>query len=544
MKTKYILSNILLSSAFLILLASCTKLKDDNYSTIITDQFKPTSSDVDALVGAGYTYWRPLMLGRSNNSIFRTSEISSDEAVLPARPNGWVDGGGYRRVHEHKWTSDEDNSYQIWNNSFAGITTCNRIIYQIESGNIPIATGKDAALAEVRALRASYYYALCDFFGNVPIVEKFDLPVGFLPAQSSRAQVYAFIVKELKESLPNLTKANTTATYGRFNYWAASALLAKVYLNAQVYTGTPAWAECIAACNDIISSGTFILEANQKSVFLTENENSKEIIFAIPFDEQYTPDNLNAFTLHMETLQPENQQTYNFQNSPWGGICATPQFINTFDADDSRLKDDFVQGQQFTSAGTAILCTFGANNGQPLKYVNEVPGVDSSEEVHGYRLGKFEYKKGALVGLSNDFPLLRYADVLMMKAEALLRTGDAGGAAALVTQVRQRSFSSNPAKATVTGAQLSAGSSYNYGLRNHLRSTVEGGTDVQYGRFLDELGWEFTTEGRRRQDMIRFGIYTKKSWFSHSPNGDYRTLLPIPRNELAKNANLKQNAGY
>ena len=527
-----------------ILIASCTKLKDQNYSTIITEQFQPTTDDVDALVGAGYTYWRPLMLGRSSNSIFRTNEISSDEAVIPARPNGWVDGGTYRRVHEHRWTSDEDNNYQIWNNAFGGITTCNRVIYQIESGQIPIAVGKDATVAELRVLRASFYYALCDFFGNVPIVDKFDLPKGFLPTQSTRKEVYDFIVKEITESLPNLTKANTLATYGRFNYWAANALLAKVYINAQVYTGTPAWTTCIAVCNEIINSNTFSLEAGQKSIFLTENEGSKEIIFSIPFDEQYTADGGNGFTLHMETLQPENQQTYDFLNSPWGGICATPQFVNTFDPEDSRLKDNYIQGQQYTSGGAPINCTFGAFNGQPLKYVNEVPGVDSSEEVHGYRLGKFEFKKGALVGMSNDFPMLRYADVLMMKAECLLRTGDAAGAAALVTQVRQRSFLNNPAKATVTAAQLVLGSSYNYGLRNHLRSTQEGGADIQYGRFLDELGWEFNTEGRRRQDLIRFGVFTSKSWFSHSPNGAYRSLLPIPRNELSNNSNLKQNTGY
>ncbi|WP_442592194.1 RagB/SusD family nutrient uptake outer membrane protein [Pedobacter sp. AW31-3R] len=544
MKTRYIIIRLFFSLTVLFLVTSCTKLKDQNYSTIITDQFNPTADDVDALVGAGYTYWRPLMLGRSSNSIFRTNEISSDEAVIPARPNGWVDGGVYRRVHEHRWTSDEDNTYQIWNNAFSGITTCNRILYQIESGQIPIATGKEATIAELRVLRASFYYALCDFFGNVPIVDKFDLPKGFLPTQNTRKEVYDFIVKEITESLPNLTKVNTQATYGRFNYWAANALLAKIYINAQVYTGTAAWADCVAACNEIINSNTFLLETNQKNIFLTQNENSREIIFSIPFDEQYTADGNNGFTLHMETLQPENQQTYDFLNSPWGGICATPQFVNTFDPEDNRLQDNYIQGTQYTSSGSVLNCTFGAFNGQPLKYINEVPGVDSSEEVHGYRLGKFEFKKGALVGMSNDFPLLRYADVLMMKAECLLRTGDAAGAAALVTQVRQRSFTNNPQKATVTAAQLVQGSVYSYGLRNHIRSTQEGGSDIVYGRFLDELGWEFNTEGRRRQDLIRFGVYTRKSWFSHSPNGEYRTLLPIPRNEIANNPNLKQNTGY
>lgn len=544
MRTKYILVGSFLIIVSMTIIASCTKLKDENYSRFIQSQFTPTTSDVAALVGAGYTYWRPLMLGRSNNSVFRTNEISSDEAVIPARPNGWVDNGIYRRMHEHKWTSDEDNSYQIWNNAYGGITSCNRVLYQIQSGLIPVTTGKDAVIAELRALRASYYYELCDIFGSVPIVDKFDVPAGFLPAQSTRAQVYAFVIKELTESLPNLSKDKSAATYGKFNYWAASALLAKMYLNAQVYTGTAAYTQCVTVCNEIINSNLYGLEANQRSVFLANNEGSKEIIFAIPFDDKFTPDNGDAFTLHMETLQPENQATYNFKNSPWGGICAIPQFISTFDTEDTRLKENYVQGQQYTAAGGILVGTIGASNGKPLIYINELPGVDQSDEVHGYRLGKYEFQTGALVGMSNDFPMLRYADILMMKAECLLRTGDATGAATIVTQVRQRSFANNPAKATVTGAQLQQGSVYNYGLRNHLASTTEGGADIQYGRFLDELGWEFNTEGRRRQDMIRFGVFTKKSWLSHSPNGDYRTLLAIPRAEIAKNPNIKQNTGY
>jgi hypothetical protein len=539
-----------ITSSFMVLAAtaitiSCTKLNDKDYSTIVSSKFTPGTDDLASLLGAGYTYWRPLELGRSANSVFRTNEISADELVIPERPNGWVDGGIYRRVHEHKWTSDEDNSYQIWNNAYAGITTCNRVIYQIENGLIPITTGKEAALAELKVLRASFYYPLCDFFGNVPIITKFDLPAGFLPTQSTRQQVYDFIISEINTNLPQLSKLNDQTTYGKFNQWAAHALLAKMYLNAGVYTGTPAWDKCITECNAIINSGAgFSLEAVQSSVFATENQNSKEIIFAIPFDEKYTSDGANAFALHMESLEPENQATYNFQYSPWGGICAIPQFINTFDPDDSRLKSNWIQGQQYSLSGSMIIGSLGAYTGKPLNYINVLPGVDSSEEVHGFRLGKFEYKQGALLGLSNDFPLFRYADVLMMKAECLLRQGDAGSAAALVTQVRQRDFTANPAKAIVTATDLQKGSVYSYGLRNHITSTTEGGSDIQYGRFLDELGWEFNTEGRRRQDLIRFGVYTKKSWLSHSPNGDYRALLPLPRQEVVKNPNLKQNTGY
>ncbi|MEI6949047.1 RagB/SusD family nutrient uptake outer membrane protein [Paraflavisolibacter sp. H34] len=538
--TTYIVSGLL---ALSLGMTACTKLKDKSYNEVIESQFSPeTSQDVAALVGAAYVDWRLLL--NDWNGVWRAQEVSGDQVVIPARPNGWVDGGVYRRIHEHKWTADEEIVTNGWNRTYRGITTTNRIIYQIESGRIPVTTGKEAILAELKVLRASYYYVLCDFFGNVPIVDRFDVPEGFLPKQNTRKEVYDFVVKEITDNLPLLSAKNDPSTYGRFNKWAAYTLLAKMYLNAEVYTGTPAWQQVISACDAVINSGAgYTLEGAQKSVFRTENQNSKEIIFALPFDEKYVT-NWNAFDLHMETLQPENQATYNFQGAPWGGICAIPQYISTFDTDDNRYKLNWIKGQQYTAAGQPINATLGAFAGKPLAYVNEVPGVDKSEAVHGFRLGKFEYKQGAAVQLSNDYPLLRYADVLLMKAEALLRTGQADAAAALVTQVRLRNFPDNPAKATVTGADLQKGSSYSYGLRNHLTSTTEGGADIQYGRFLDELGWEFEQEGRRRQDLVRFGVFTRKSWLSHTPNGDYRSLFPIPRVELNKNANLVQNKGY
>lgn len=535
---KYILS----AALFSILAGGCTKLKDTSYNQIIASQFDPTGDDLNSLVGSAYVNWRQLLLHW--NGVHRAQENSADQVVTPARPNGWVDGGIFRRIHEHKWTPDDDVVLNCWTRTFAGITNCNRIIYQIESGGIPLSQGKENVIAELRVLRASYYYVLCDLYGNVPIVTDFDVPDGFLPEQNTRKEVYDFIVKEINESLPLLSTKNDISTYGRFNKWAAHTLLAKMYLNAGVFSGTPEWAKCIEQCDAVINSGAgYILEGDQRDVFKTNNENSKEIIFALPLDENYVTD-WNAFDIHMQTLQPANQATYNLKSAPWGGICAVPQAISSFDPDDARLKTNWIQGQQYSASGQPLNSTMGTTTGQPLAFVNALPGIDKSDEIHGFRLGKFEIKMEANVQLSNDWPLLRYADVLMMKAESLLRTGKADEAAVLVTQVRNRNFKTNPAKATVTGAQLQQGSVYDYGLRNHLTSTNEGGADITFGRFLDELGWEFNQEARRRQDLIRFGVFTKKSWLSHSPNGDYRALYPIPRIELNKNANLEQNTGY
>ncbi|MHA4741255.1 RagB/SusD family nutrient uptake outer membrane protein [Dyadobacter sp. MSC1_007] len=530
--------------SFLVLFwaTACTELKDESFDRIIASQFTPASGDVASLVGAAYTNWRDVL--QQWNGLFRTQEVSADQLVMPARPNGWVDGGVYRRIHDHKWTADDDIAVNNWNRTYAGIANCNRIIYQIESGSIPFADGKEAVIAELKVLRASYYYVLCDIFGNVPIITQFDVPAGFLPKQSSRKEVFEFIIKDITENLPLLSDKNDPSTYGRFNKWAAHTLLAKMYLNAEVFTGTAAWNKCIEHCNAVInSSGGYALEANQKEVFKTNNESSKEIIFAIPFDIKYVTD-WNGFSIHMETLQPANQATYNLLNTPWGGICAIPQFINSFDKNDERLTSNWIQGPQYSAGGTPLNCTLGAFAGKPLSYINELPGVDQSEEIHGFRLGKFEIEKGTTVNLSNDWPLFRYADVLMMKAESLLRSGKADEAAAIVTSVRQRNFKTAPAKAVVSGADLIKGSAYDYGLRSGSTSTHEGGADIKYGRFLDELGWEFAQEGRRRQDLIRFGVFTTKSWLSHKPNGAYRSLLPIPRPELNKNSNLKQNDGY
>ncbi|MCF2500406.1 RagB/SusD family nutrient uptake outer membrane protein [Dyadobacter chenhuakuii] len=526
----------------LLLGSSCTDLKDESFDRIIANQFTPASGDVASLVGAAYTNWRDVM--QQWNGLFRTQEISGDQLVIPSRPNGWVDGGVYRRIHDHKWTADDEIAINNWNRSYAGIANCNRLIFQIESGSIPFTEGKEAVIAELKVLRASYYYVLCDLFGNVPIITQFDVPAGFIPKQSTRKEVFDFIVKDIQDNLPLLSEKNDPTTYGRFNKWGAHTLLAKMYLNAEVYTGTPAWEKCIEQCNLVINSKAgYALEATQKEVFKTNNESSKEIIFAIPFDIKYVTD-WNGFSIHMETLQPANQATYNLLNTPWGGICAIPQFIDSFDKDDERLVSNWIQGPQYSAGGTPLTSTLGAYAGKPLSYINQLPGVDQSEEVHGFRLGKFEIEKGTTVNLSNDWPLLRYADVLLMKAESLLRSGKAAEAAAIVTTVRARNFKANPAKAVVTAADLQKGSTYAYGLKNHNTTTNEGGADIKFGRFLDELGWEFAQEGRRRQDLIRFGVFTTKSWLSHVPNGAYRTLLPIPRPELNKNANLKQNNGY
>lgn len=532
----------MLGAALLMSAGSCTELEETNYTNVVADGFQPTDEDAASLLASAYVSWRKTFL--QWNGVARAQMLSTDEDVIPARPNGWVDGGVYKRMHQHKWTSEDDIPLQSWVRTYDGINACNRVLYQIESGQVRLGERETAIISELKVLRASYYYVLDDLFGNVPIITKFDVPEGFLPDQSSRKEVYEFIVKELTENIPNLSEATNSEYYGRFNKWAAYTLLAKMYLNSEVFSDGAHrdYDKCIEACDRVINCGKYELENTRKNVFATHNENSKEIIFALPFDETYVTD-WNAFDFHLYSLQPENQATYNFKQTPWGGVCVLPQYIDTFDPDDKRLADDFIAGPQYDAAGNPLKCTMGNLVGKPLVYVNKVTSIDASEENQGLRWGKFEYAQGITNRLSNDFPLLRYADVCLMKAEALLRTGHADEAAKLVTLVRERNFRSHPEKAVVTGSQLTGNSCYDYGRRDNIATTHDNAI-IQYGRMLDELGWEFSQEGRRRQDMVRFSVFTTRAWFSHDASDATKNLYPIPNKQILTNGKLKQNPGY
>lgn len=465
-------------------------------------------------------------------------ETTSDELVMPANASGWDDGGIYKRMHLHTWNSENPQFLNMWNNIYKGVGDANRVIKQLNDGIIKIPGGftKENFVAEMRVARACYYWILLDSFGDVPLVtdplDGLATPADY-PGKTKRAEVYKFVVDEINAALPDLTESIDKTTYGRFNKWAAKTLLANVYLNAGVYTGTADWANCLAQCNDII--GHYTLEPKYKDIFKTNNESSIEIIWAIPFDENQA----GGFRPHMYSWHGALRAKEDLQTTPWGSGSAmgVTQFINTYDATDQRLPDTWLIGKQNAlDNGQPI----NGSDGKPLDFTKDIPDGLYTGESEGYRMNKFEVKVGAKTDLSNDFPFFRYAQVLMMKAECLLRAGDADGAAALVTQVRQRDFPGDPAKATVTGAQLKQNSAYQYGLVKNYKITDPGNQDVvPYGRFLDELGWEFAWESYRRRDMIRFGVFQKKSWLSHVSDADDRTIFPLPQQVVNANPKLQ-----
>lgn len=514
---------------------SCTDLDETVYSSITAEGTTLTADDLDALIVPTYASLRPIYWGW--DGMFDIYEESSDLLVTPNRVGiGW--GVYYVDMHKHTWLPDVSHIEALWSRTYASINQINRAILQIE--NLDAGEEAEAYLAELRAVRAFCYYILYDNYRNVPIVTKFDLPVGFLPEQSSSEEVYNFIITELEDAMP-LLLTNAQANYGRFNAYAAKMTLAKMYLNSEVYLGTPKWQQALDEVQDVIDNGGFNLTSDYTNLFAINNENLSETIFAIPYDQIEAGGSYLAF----KALYGPSQATFDLSGAPWGGSAGIPQFIDTYDEDDTRLEDTWIGGPQFTSSGAPLLLDPNNPDSQ-LVYENSFISVNEALPNDGYRFVKYEIGSGQVGTTSNDVPFYRYSDALMIKAECLLRLGRADEAAEIVTQIRQRAFDdTDPSKATVTGAELMEGSIYQYGTyENGEITNLEGGNDIMYGRFLDELAWEFVGEHHRKQDLIRFGVYTTKSWLSHTPNGEYRKVFPIPQSQIETNSNLNQNEGY
>ncbi|RAK03085.1 putative outer membrane starch-binding protein [Larkinella arboricola] len=519
-------------------LSSCNNdLTEKIYSEVTEDSY--TFTDANKAIGVAYANMRSLI---SHTHYYMAQESTADGIVMPANASGWDDGGIYKRMHLHTWNSENPQINNMWNTFYTGVINTNRVIDQLNTGKVPPPAGvtKEALIAETRAIRAFFYWMICDNFGDAPLLTDRSEE---LQAKTPRKEIYQFIVKELTEAIPALSEERSTQTYGRFNKWAAKTLLANVYLNAEVYAGEANWQECLKECNDVIASGKYSLESSLKAPFRTDNQNSPEIVFAIPFDENLA----GGFNVEMFSWHASLKNKFNMLDTPWGAGSAkgVPQFIDTYDPADERLAASWMIGPQFAADGVTPLKGSYDQAGKNVVLTKDLPDGLYTGEAEGYRMNKFEVKNGALASLGNDFPFFRYAQVLLMKAECLVRTGKSNEAAPLVSQVRARAFTANPARATVTGADLEKNSSYKYSYVENYKLVDPGNTaPVKFGRLLDELGWEFAWEGFRRRDMIRFGVYTTKSWLSHKPTGEHRAVFPLPQIAINSNPRLVQNPAY
>lgn len=492
------MKKILISICIVSLAASCTKVNEHVYDKYTADQFYSTAAGADDALANVYSKitgsWGSNYAGR-DNCWYDLNSFSSDEQVIPHRNTG-----DWQLDFAQLYTRTELPNLGIinntWNWAYSTIYSANLAIAQLTS-----AKADPAKIAEAKVMRAWIYYLLIDDFGDVPFYTDNNTNVSKIP-QAKRADVYNFVVNELKANVDLLSETRGGAYYGRFNKWAGYMVLAKVYLNAQVYTGTPHWAEALAAANKVASGG-FTLHAAGSSTTAPLGNTYYDLFGDV------CPNDETIFALYItQNVISGNIYTIRSLNSPngvaligfagWNGTIIPSEYYDKFDNADVRKKQFLV----------------GAQAGG-ITYTKEVsslidPGAGPNEGIRNDKF--FPVKPSDGSGESNDFPVYRYADVLLMQAECNLRLGNATAAAPFLNQVRERA-----------------------GLSDIAAPTLD--------NIYDERGFELNMEGHRRQDMIRFGKFLLPHGFVQTTPA-YRMLFPIPTDALNANTTLKQNPGY
>ncbi len=539
MKMKKIKFNLVLLLTGFVFLQSCTKDLD----VISTD---PTVLSPDALYSSTGGYKKGLAGVYGNLSLTGTGDagssflqgvdagtsqfgrclwylqnLTTDEVIW-----SYENDGGVRELQRNIWTASNPILLGMFSRTMASVALSNEFLRQstpekLSARGVSVAEATEIGIYrnEVRALRAFAYYNMMDLFGKAPLVLESD-PVNAPGPEYGRKQLFDYIQSELNAVLPNL-KAPRANEYGRVDKAFAWAILAKMYLNAEVYINTPKYAECLTMCSNIISGG-YTLKLNYLDNFKADNHKSSELIFTLQSDGVVTQ-NYGATTVmcngQVGSIEGNGVALYGVGG--WGGaLRLRKQFVEKFD------------GSAYDSDARKTL--IGA--GRPRDITNV------SVQAQGFVLGKYSNRTSMGVAGSNstfvdtDFPLFRLADFYLMYAEAQMRKDGATNA-------------NNNANANATSL----------GYINALRERANDGSSANLTTsqatlnfILDERSRELHWEGHRRQDLIRFNKYTGGSynwaWKGNVPNGTALSanysLFPLPAPSLAANLNLTQNPGY
>ena len=470
--------------------------------------------------------------------IYDYNTLTTDEAIIPIRGGNWYDGGLWENMYDHTWTATDTDLYNVWKYLYKVIVLSTKSLETIEKHKALLTEQQRVDYAaEVRAIRAMYYYYAMDMFGRIPILQSSTQKTADI-RQSNRSDVFWYVVKELQDVAPLLANEHSNLQgnyYGRVTRPVAWFLLAKLSLNAEVYTDDDwtdssrpdgktimfdiegnkknAWQTCVHYC-DLITAAGYTLEADYTKNFAVHNEGSTENIFTIPLDKILY---LNEFHYLFRSRHYAHGGAYSGASE--NGTCATlhTMAVNGFGTEtpDARLDMNFYTGKVEVDGKYVTL-----DDGTPLEYkplaVEKNLTASPYLETAGARMKKYEvdrtaYSDGRMP--NNDIVLYRYADVLLMKSEAKVRNGESGDE------------EMNAVRSRVGMPSLSA--------------TLD--------NLLNERLLELVWEGWRRQDMIRFGTYGKQ-YDIHTPSEadkkGYTTVFPIPEKAHELNPNLKQNPGY
>jgi hypothetical protein len=541
--------------AIVLVASACSKLDVTPESQYTLNNFPKTPLDYTALIGPIYTQ----LASRYAIEYFRMQELTTDEAIIPGRDGNYDDGGQYRQHHHHTYTPDHANVKDVWSWGFGAINTCNRVLSNIANSTMAETDpARIASTAEVKTMRALFYFFMMDIYGNVPIVDTF--PVNDLPATRKRTEVFQFIERELKavvNQLPVKDPNNPIPTYAHPTRGMVWALLAKMYLNAEVYlgTGNTRYTETVAMCDSVIASKKYSLDPSYASVFAPDNgPNITETIFAIPYDPLLLDG--NQFTRHgfMAYLYP----VYGVPNNLSISMSTTPEFYDRFNLPGDERNNTWLVGKQTYKDGTPYTLKIAkkdldakytgptSGNGsdttwqleitKTLKMTGTKPfdlGNDYLARCMGVRSIKY-YPDRATTALTrmsgNDMPIFRLADIYLMKAEAILR----GAAATTVNSELQDPVT----------------------LLNKVRVRAKAptATTVNLDQLLDERARELYWENWRRNDLIRFNKYETEypipgdlATPGYTPGMDKdprKRIFPIPNSERKLNPKLDQNDGY
>lgn len=478
-------------------LAACTDLEVDEIDSVVREDEggEYFNDDPDGLLASAYT---DLGAFTDQANIYSLTTHTSDEMIPPTRGVDWGDNGVWRTLHAHSWDPTHAFVLNSWNQLNGRAFKCAQIL---ASENPSAQT-----IAEAKFLRAFYTWHIMDFYGQVPVRGVNEGPE-VNPKVFTRAEAFDLVVTDLEEALADLPEIGPASTNPAASKAAANAMLARLYLNKAVYTGTPegpytfeaADMEKVVGYCDAVTASGYSLESEFFTNF--SSDASSEIIFT---SAEGSPQNRWNMTLH-----------YDMNPSGWNGFTTLADFYDTFTEEDQRIGNypapdgsefsgigrGFLIGQQFNDAGDAM---DDSRSNQPLQFTRDVP-LAGAGTAQGIRVIKYHPAN------AGQYILLRYADVVLMKAEAIMRgaSGDALGEV-------------NALRAARGASALSA---------------------IDEASMLDERGREMYWEGTRRTDQVRFGDFASK-WSEKDNTETFRVLFPVPQQALDSNPNLQQNAGY
>ncbi len=531
-----------ISAAIIVLVtSSCTDLDVDIKSQYTS--YPDSEIAIEAKTSDVYYAFRGMLGRRYNEAI----SFSSDECMGVSYDGDYYDSGNYAHPSLHNFMAD-DACIGFWSDLSGGITKCNQVIVDLG--------GEEASItATARAVRAYYHFILMDSYGDVPVLDHVPDSDEALE-RSSRADVAEWIETELLAIRDNITTSVDASTYGKPTRWMVDALLAKLYINWNVYTQnvtSSGWSatatnekldDCVSVCDEIIQSGLFDLSDDYLEKFYpTNGYEIKDFIYAMP----YTAANKDGLTYgRFRTWRKGDSDgdggagLYGIKlaKSAAGNFAVNPEFAALFSLEGDRRNDAIFKETlyQYDPSTYKVTTTPFIYKGEQVVLTKDITlqSVDENLNVgntvsgwsQGYRFNKFimDPTDYGLYGRcqDNDVPIFRYADILLTKCEAILR-----------------------------GASATNGDTP-MGLFNQIRSYVNApaiSTNPTLDELLDERGREFFDENWRRNDLIRFGHFEDDWGYKNTINPSARTdytkrIFPVPTGILDENTNWTQNAGY